>query len=167
MITKLKQLISIFEYVATKHPEINDFVYTNNSELPENINLPVLQVWCVGSDKIKSTNMTNGYPSMEFEFYIRLIDRFDDNAKNRDDAANQTHQILDNIINSIEMDEYFRNNEIELINSRVRFNIDYRTTTHNTIGWYTTLFMLVKNWGGSCYTPLDITEADDLILPPK
>lgn len=151
MIAKLKQLIDIFSNIVEKNGELYDFTYTNNAELPETIKLPLLQIYCTNIEKIRSQNSGWGYPSTIFNFYVRVIDRHND--ENKIDVENQTHQIIDNIINLIETTEYFRTNEIVIDNSTIYLNKEYDNTIHKTIGWSTNLRLLVKNWGGSCGTP--------------
>lgn len=155
MIDKLKQLINIFSLVADNHKEINSFSYSSNSLTPENVNFPLLQVNCTSIEKLKATNSENGYPSTIFNIYIRVIDRHND--IDRESRENNTHQIIDSIVNLIETDEYFRGQEIELANGTVYLLKEVDNTTHKTIGWSTTLRLLVRNWGGSCGTPISFS----------
>jgi len=158
-INKLIQVVDMFELISYQHPEINGFCYGPRPYLPENIKLPALQLNIIGSNKIKAYNTNYSYPAMEFYCELRVIDRH--NQLNQIDVENSTHQILDNIVNLIETDNFFKLANIELTTQNVVFSKDYETTTHNTIGWVTTLDILVKNWNCTDGLPISMSGITD------
>lgn len=151
-ISTYKQIVGIFEYIASKHYQINDFFVGKNWELKENILFPFLQVRPSTAQVLKNVNGAQ-FNTLEITLVLRVLEQLNKEVKNKTDAYSDTLQILTDIMTLVNKHPYFADKTIQIVND-VEFISEEELTTFNAVGWSAIVRLRIINFAGACGIPV-------------
>jgi hypothetical protein len=158
-ISTYRQIVGIFEYIASKHLQINDFVVGRNWEVKDQINFPFLQVRPSTAQVIKNVNGA-GFNTLEISLFLRVLEQLNKEEKNKTDAISDTLQILSDVITLVNTHPYFADKTIQIINDP-EFIEEEELTTLNAVGWACLIRLRIINYAGACGIPVATMSTTD------
>lgn len=113
MIT-LNQLITLYQDIATRHKQVNDFLAVQDFNI-EMDNAPVYPLLVVNPVSANLPRTDNGYTSFNTTFELQVLDLVNKDNNNRMDVMSDTQQIITDVVNEFNTHPYYIDNSIDTI----------------------------------------------------
>ena len=164
-ISTYKQVINIFETIASYHYQINDFIVGRNFEVKDDIKFPFLQVAPSTAQILHNVNGA-GFNTLEISLRLRVLEQLNKEEVNKIDAYSDTLQILTDVMSLVNTHPALKDKTITIIND-VEFISEEELTTLNACGWSAIVRLKIINYTGACTVPIaDLTAASFITTLP-
>ena len=151
--TTLNNLILIFQDIAKRHNQINDFECSQdfNIATDEEPTYPIIVVNPTGANLPKTDA---GYTSFSTTFDFQCIDLVSKDNSNRNDVLSDTMQIINDCVSELSQHPYYTENSIDLIGN-VSFEPLRGKYDEDVDGWKISLELQTPNKVSWCGAPME------------
>jgi hypothetical protein len=165
-ISTYKQIINIFETIASYHYQLHEFIVGKNWEVKDDIKFPFLQVSPYTAQVLRNVNGV-GFNTLEMTLKLRVLEQLNKEEINKTDAYSDTLQILTDVMSLVNTHPAFADKTIQIVNN-VEFLAEEELTTLNAIGWSAIVRLRIINYTGACTVPIaDLTAASLITTLPS
>jgi len=152
MIT-LNNLILIFQDIAARHNQVNDFECSQDFNIAAD-DAPTYPIIVVNPTGANLPKTDAGYTSFSTTFDFQCIDLVSKDNSNRNDVLSDTMQIINDCVSELSQHPYYNENSIDLINN-VSFEPLRGKYDEDVDGWKISLELQTPNKVSWCGAPME------------
>ena len=151
--TTLNNLILIFQDIAKRHNQVNDFECSQDFNIAAD-DAPTYPIIVVNPTGANLPKTDAGYTSFSTTFDFQCIDLVSKDNSNRNDVLSDTMQIINDCVSELSQHPYYNENSIDLINN-VSFEPLRGKYDEDVDGWKISLELQTPNKVSWCGAPME------------
>ncbi len=155
-IRSYRQIVTLLEDIATRHPNINHFFEGESSDFGEDtsIEYPALKVNVIPEESSMPVNDYSEYNSIIIAVNLQMLDRLMPAEENRTDTRSDMMRLLQDVINELTSHPYYQRSFMKILGD-INFEKYYRISDDNNTGVGCTLQFQLPNDNSWCGLPFE------------